>query len=119
MVPFVGCSDSKVGEVSGNVTFDGQPVAKARIEYQPSFGAPSYGVTDENGDFELAYTRQQNGALIGEHTVRIITGGEVEGDDGETVYVKESLPLKYNVHSELKRTVERGTNNHVFELKSE
>ena len=111
-----GCSDSKVGQVTGKVTLDGQPLKSAQIEYQPESGAPSYGETDADGEFELHYTRQQKGALIGQHTVRIKTGGEIEGDDGETVYVTERLPLKFHRESELVRNVERGKNRHEFKL---
>ena len=66
-----GTDNPDVVPVSGTVTRNGKPVPNVEVYFQPSQGRPSYAVTDAQGKFELGYTREQNGALIGNHTVYI------------------------------------------------
>lgn len=88
-------------------------------------GRASIGTTDDNGHYELLYTRSADGAVIGEHTVTIST--EVKEDSGygnEDAAVagrKEIIPDKY-VHkkkTDLTATVTSGSNTIDFNLSSE
>ena len=67
-------------------------------------------VTDDDGNYELMYTRERKGAVDGEYTVVITTGIEAD-PDGKTQLEqegrKEMLPKKYNKESTLKVTVDR------------
>ncbi|MFW6172061.1 MAG: carboxypeptidase-like regulatory domain-containing protein, partial [Planctomycetota bacterium] len=87
----LGCGDSgpERGYVEGTVTMDGEPLPDAVVTFQPEdTGRPSYGKTDENGHYELQYTSDKKGALVGMHRVTISTferggGGGAEGYGSE------------------------------------
>jgi len=119
-----GCSagnDIELGRVNGHVTLDGKPLADAVVEFQPANGRASIGTTDSSGYYELQYTLDRDGAIPGEHTVRITTERYASGGEGSSPLVearKELLPARYNVESELKETVEDGSQEINFELES-
>ena len=110
-----GCSSSDappLGQVSGTVTLDGQPVADAQLFFVPASGAPSVGKTDQKGQYTLAYDQKLKGAVIGQHTVRITKIGE-PGTPNDT---KNLLPEKYNEKSPLTAEVKAGQNSLNFQL---
>ncbi|MGH7200536.1 MAG: hypothetical protein ACREJB_08020, partial [Planctomycetaceae bacterium] len=61
-------------------------------------GRPSTGTTDEDGHYELGYSLDAEGAMIGKHVVRITTGRPADEDeDGNpTAAVREKVPVEYN-----------------------
>jgi hypothetical protein len=64
-----GCGDGLV-IVKGRVTYQGQPVPSTQVTFLPDDGSRrSTGLTDENGNFTLRYSRQQPGVSCGKHTV--------------------------------------------------
>ena len=101
--------------VNGIVTLDGTPLANKEVIFAPENGRPSIGRTDENGKYELKYTAEIDGAIIGQHAVKISTplpeGGNYAG-------YKETVPKKYNAESSLKEEVKSGRNTKNFDLKS-
>jgi hypothetical protein len=114
----VGCDQGDLPDlapVSGIVTLDGKPVANKNVFFAPDKGRGSQGITDEQGAYDLYYTAQVKGAIIGEHTVTISTPPPM---DGNYKGHKETIPAKYNTKSELKKEVESGSNELNFELKS-
>ena len=120
---FCGCSSpsGNVGLVEGVVTIDGAPVAGGTVTFYPTSGRGSLGNTDENGHYELRYTRNENGAVIGEHQVTISTKVEAGGYEDDAVEAqKETIPRKYRDRkkTELTATVESGSNTINFDLKS-
>jgi hypothetical protein len=114
-----GCSsgDLKLGSVSGTVTLDDQPLAGAVVEFQPATGSPSEAVTDSSGKYTLKYTARKPGALLGNHRVYISRSTKT-GADGQEVDVPETLPPRYNLHSELTADVRSGSNKVDFTLQS-
>jgi len=115
-----GGNSVKTVNVEGTVTLDGQPLANADVEFQPGDnGSPSYGKTDVDGHYELMFTADQSGALLGEHQVRITTEGETEDESGNTTTSEEVVPAKYNAETELKATVEKGGGPYDFTLTTE
>ncbi len=124
-----GCgSDGNLAPVKGIVTLDGEPLAGARVEFDPapeegirgkSTGSASYGKTDSSGRYTLQYTHEKQGALVGKHTVRITTRGMTVDADGKEVLVPERLPPKYHLDSELTREVTPGSNTFDFPLSLE
>lgn len=115
-----GCGGKNLGYVSGKVTMDGKPLPNAMVTFTPvEGGRPAAARTNESGQYELIYDRDSGGALIGEHVVRITTYSEVVKDDGDSVDIHpETVPERYNVNSELKATVESGSNEYNFDLTS-
>ncbi len=123
-----GGSDVDLAPVKGTVTLDGEPLAGARVEFDPDpgevvrgkpTGSASYGVTDSSGRYTLLYTHEQEGALLGKHTVRITTRAMTVDADGKEVLVPERLPPKFHLNSELTREVTPGSNTFDFPLSLE
>lgn len=79
----VGCSwqtGPELHEVTGNITKDGVPFTGAWLEFYPKGdGAPSYGESDEEGNFKLRYSTGRPGAIEGEHLVTVIGGRMKKG----------------------------------------
>ena len=140
----IGCGGGDNGpplsSVTGKVLLYGKPYPKALVTFEPDGGGPAaISQTDENGDFEL-WTNGKKGAPIGSHRVSVVTIKEVvttapvaatSSDDpayaaqafgGPSSYkankeVKEKIPAKYNVSTELKKEVTSGTNKIDLDLK--
>jgi hypothetical protein len=117
----VGCGNSDLGSVDGTVRLGGQPLENARVTFTPvEGGRPAAGLTDNQGHYQLVFSRDDQGALIGEHTVNISTFSEHLADDGETTeVVPEKVPARYNTNTELKAKVEGGANTLDFDLEPE
>jgi hypothetical protein len=126
LLPAAGCGDSgpELGRVTGTVTLDGKPLPKAKVEFQPGAGSPSYGETDENGHYELMYALRKPGAMVGRHVVQITTERMDRSDptpanpDGELISYPEILLPRYHAESELEREVKSGSQTIDFPLKS-
>lgn len=107
VVVISGCGDD-VGvdlvPIAGVVTLDSQPLANAKVVFQPQNGRPSVGVTDDQGRYELLYTLDEPGALPGSHTISISTFLEPDSDSDDPVRMqgrKETVPATYNHRSTL------------------
>lgn len=110
-----GPAGPPVGTVTGTVTFDGQPVANASIQFVPKGeGRTSTAVTDAEGKYTLLYDSTQAGALVGKHLVRVTTAVPPQyGDDGKVIKgtgEKEKLPERFNTASEIEKEVKAGAN---------
>jgi len=110
----VGCSDGGPSreDVSGTVTFDGQPLESGEILFFPAGGGGTpEGGTIAGGKFEFQATA---GAKRVEITATREEGGPAA--DGLPNYVS-FIPPRYNSQSTLTQTVEVGSaNSFVFEL---
>jgi len=108
----------ELAPVVGTVTLDGEPLAGAQVEFKPMKGNPSYGTTDERGRYELKYTKDKTGAVVGAHVVRITTQTTVvDPETGTESQIPQRVPAKYNDRSELIRDVkpmEEGKENVIF-----
>ena len=81
----VGCGPSDVRPVSGKVTLDGEPLEGVSVRFTPKTGekkTTSRGTTHEDGTYELRYTSEIQGALVGEHLVQIISETNEEDEEG-------------------------------------
>lgn len=113
LLTFTGCSSNQFGSVSGTVTLDGKPLSGATVEFSPADGSPAYGVTDEEGRYQLLWSADQQGAPLGLNRVRITSFSEA------MPRIKERVPVKYNRQSELTREVGRGQQVFDFELSTQ
>ena len=76
-------------------------------------------MTGESGEYTLHYTRDIEGAEPGEHLVRITTYASGDPDaEPPKLAVPERVPARYNARSELRKTVEKGSNTIDFDLRS-
>lgn len=101
--------------MTGVIKLDGKPFAAAEVTFEPKAGRASHGRTDDSGRFELRYTREEMGAVVGPHTVRILSLTEVTLPDGRFETRPQIVPPRYNTASELRREVATGANN-VFDF---
>lgn len=119
LIALVGCGGENLpnlGKVTGTIKFDGKALPNALVEYHKVGGgvAPAFGRTDANGKYEMYYTRGAKGVTIGEQEVRVSAFND-GGESGKLV--KEFIPAKYNVMTELKVEVKKGNNTLDFDLK--
>lgn len=112
-----GCGDPNmppVGEVHGQVTLNGQPVADCQVEFVPlAGGRSSSAMTDNNGQYVLKYKGNAEGALLGKHRVRLVTArGATRDDHGRVTKpgIKEKLPKEYNEETTQEVEVTDGDN---------
>src|ERR1700743_2187426 len=70
-----GCGGGPpMGQVTGVVTLDGQPVVGAQVTFNPRQGGwESSGITDQSGRYVLNYVHGKSGAVVGTHQVCITT----------------------------------------------
>ena len=93
--------------VSGIVTLDGKPLAKATLTFIPvgeTRGAGATGRTDKEGRYQLTYARGRMGTPAGQYRVaiskRLMPDGKEVPDDDKTPPIEspasESLPPRYS-----------------------
>jgi hypothetical protein len=70
-----GCGGGGAGvktyPVKGTVSFNGQPLAEAAVNFYPAQGRPAAGITDAQGAFFLSTFTSKDGAAAGTYTVAI------------------------------------------------
>ena len=77
LVCLIGCSGGPsdlpdLGKVTGTVTVDGTPAGNVIVSFNPTAGGrPSSGTTDAQGRYELVYSTQYMGAIVGKHKVTV------------------------------------------------
>lgn len=106
LVTVIGCSDStkpyKTAAVSGRVTLDGQPLAGARVMFQPEHtpqagllsGPEAHGATDATGNYSLTTVFKDKGATLGRNRVMISTRRQERPPNNPDGPVKETAPEK-------------------------
>ncbi len=112
-----GCSRSgpALGEVSGNVTLDGQPLPDAQLSFMPTKGGrTAMAQTDEEGNYTLIYSMKAYGGEVGENLVRV-NKSEAPKPEANAV---EVIPARYNEQSELKFEIKPGSNTYDLDLQS-
>jgi hypothetical protein len=118
-----GCNRSglDLAYVEGVVTYQGAPVAEAGVLFKPAQGPFASGATDEQGRFTLQ-TANEEGALIGDHTVTIskvsTTAKHIPGNVMPVYVIKPLIPQKYSRYttSGLTATVKDDDNHFEFTL---
>lgn len=119
----LGCGDSgpATGIVTGIVTLEGKPVEGAFVTFEPMFEegtiCESAEKTDAQGYYEMQYSAEKNGVLLGEHRVHISTADFEKQPDGSNKRIPERVPKFYfGPDTVLRFTVEEGENDGSFEL---
>jgi hypothetical protein len=122
VLPLVGCGGTdipEVGEVSGTVTIDGKPTSGILVSFIPTGGGrPSSGVTNDEGYYELQYSPNAMGALLGTHKVSIVAPEESTvdnpGERSAPLVAKSAIPQKY---LDMKKEVEVKAGDNTVDLK--
>jgi hypothetical protein len=111
-----------LGQVTGRVILNGQPLPNAIVRFAPKdpiYGeaqngkhlaaSVSMGVTDDNGNYSLLYVTDVKGAYVGMHKVSI----EAKDASG-----RERLLPEFNSRTTLDREVKTGAQVMDFDVKS-
>ena len=136
-VTLMGCNNKLATvNVSGTVTFEGEPLADATINFSPQVqgqGHPAYAITDANGHYKLqtALGKPDAGTTPGVYEISITKVKKPEkGQEyvpstsstasGPVTKPKSLIPERYGRTSTsgLKETVVKGNNVFNFDLKS-
>jgi hypothetical protein len=127
VVLVLGCGGPNLAPVSGTVTLDGKPLAKASVTFQPNSpgqlnpGPGSTALTNEKGEYSLQQTGGGKGAIVGMHRVEIsspIDDGKNNPDEDRRTKPRDRVPLRYNVQSTLQFEVKSGDNTADWKLTS-
>lgn len=125
LAAMVGCGDGgpRLVSVSGKVTLDGKPVPNAIVTFNPTGagGSNSLGRTDATGTYQLEFSQDRKGALVGDYVVDIVTKKVSKADmpdDGSVVDQSAfvEIPAKYRKRGTLTATVKDQSNSIDFEL---
>jgi hypothetical protein len=125
-----GCGDSVPrNEVTGKVTYQGQPVTGGIIYFVPDSGPQATAVLGNDGSYQLVTPGLGDGAVTGVHAVYFVPMyDEPTGEYTEADYVANkpppekksrlNLPPKYLAphSSNLSAEVSEGENKHDFDL---
>ena len=95
-LPLCGCDSGgpKIVNVSGTLTRNGKPVPNLEVYFMPTHGRNSVGMADNQGRFSLRYTADQDGAVVGTHTVFVVFNPPRSG--AERVAAPEELQVPEN-----------------------
>lgn len=136
MIGAIGCgsgvSDTPLmGEVTGVVTFDGNPVVGATVEFTPdntrdTKGPKSSGVTNAEGKYSLVGPGGTKGAVVGVHKVTIMCpppagmSSSLDGAGSSAPTTPCTVPVKYGSlqSTDVNLEVFVGKNDHPIALKS-
>jgi hypothetical protein len=111
-----GCSDSNFGQVTGTVTIDGNPCPPGiEVTFEPQFegGSVSQGITSEGGAYEMHYTREQKGVMVGKCLVRLEIPMGYDYESGQATSGDEALdklviPLEFGSASTFEVEIKPG-----------
>jgi hypothetical protein len=126
----IGCSggSANMAQVTGSVTYRGQPLPDAQVSFAPADGGPiATGRTDSSGKFRLGTLAADDGARVGKHRISIVARGPDRppragetgsGMPGESMPGDPLIPAKYfsAETSGLEREVVRGSNDFSIAL---
>ncbi len=112
-----GCSGRSadfpdLAPVSGTITMDGEPLANAGVVFTSPKGIASFGRTDTEGKYSLAYRGSTAGAGLGENRVEIVTNSE----DSANPDWQEPIPAIYNTASTLTASVNNQPDGNTFDF---
>jgi hypothetical protein len=111
-LPGCGSDDTPpLGEVSGTITLDGEPLEGVIVVFKPDNGRAATATTDASGEYTLEFSYQVPGCKVGANKVHL------EWPLGATN--AKVLPTRYTTSSELSADVKEGSNVIDFKLESD
>jgi hypothetical protein len=113
----VGCNTSGIYPVEGQLVWkNGQPAKELENSLiffeQPEKQISARGQIKSDGSFRLTTNKENDGAPVGEHTVRVLEVGRRAIGDGGTQLAPGKIDTRYASHatSDLKATTKPGLN---------
>jgi hypothetical protein len=100
----LGCGKPTHYPVSGTVTFNGEPVPKGYIAFLPEGACRGGGGPITDGQYSIMAQAGKNRVEITASKSMPLPRGEV-GMDGRKEEVRQYLPTRYNVETELKEDI--------------
>lgn len=123
----VGCNDGiPMGEVTGTVTLDGQPVELAVIRFTSDFARPARGKVIDGKISDFSTFGGNDGVPVGAHRVVIQSAYDTVSND-QSISARNAplrpvveIPAKYAqlATTPFREEVVEGTNEYSFELTS-
>lgn len=117
-----GAKGPELGEVTGQIKMDGEPVKNAYVTFLPMFpgGIELVGKTDADGKYDVQYSADRTGVLLGKHQILLSTLDDVKDPDtGRNMKVPERFPAVYvNNDSPLYFEIKAGPNDVSFDVSS-
>jgi hypothetical protein len=97
-----------IGIVSGTVTRGGQPIPGLTVSFLPDDGRPSWGITDDYGQYTLHWDEDHDGAEVGRHKVCVAFDASLQADDsGRDAATKGKAKAKPAPMTERRAIVEK------------
>jgi hypothetical protein len=122
----VGCGSNQlpVAPVEGQVLYRGKAIESGSVMFQPTMGPPAKGVIKPDGTFRLSTYGVDDGAVIGQHKVRIASVGRqadapIQPGDSPSEAIRGSrlIPEKYSYFESSGLTAEVKEENEAYVLK--
>lgn len=101
-----GCNKSpyEMAPVRGTVTVDGQPMTHGKVMFAPAAkqgelnpGKPAFGRIQSDGSFVLSTYDDDDGAVVGEHGVTVISGDDAPADKNIPKFSRLLVPHRVTV----------------------
>lgn len=108
-----GYSHSGAVTVSGVVTMDGTPVPFVEVAFESETKPSAFGITDEEGNYQLATRRYGAGALPGDYKIKIHSV-EASANDGKGTTME--IPEVYGTSGYESVTVDGNQGQSVFDI---
>jgi hypothetical protein len=102
----VGCEKPPfdLARVKGTVTIDGQKLTQGKVMFTPiakegelNPGKPAFGRIQPDGYFVLSTYSNEDGAIVGEHGVTVITSTDETAGSEAPSFSRVSLPRRFQV----------------------
>lgn len=111
----IGCGSGDdtppLGDVTGTITLDGQPLEGVIVVFKPDVGRAATGTTGADGKYTLEFSYGLSGCKVGPCSVYL---------EWPLGYAKaKALSPRYTTKSELKADVKEGDNTLDFALQSD
>lgn len=85
--------------IRGKVVFDGEPLAKGEVLYNPvdQAGRRARGIIQPDGTFKLTTLEKDDGALPGEYRITILAYAPHPGEPGRTVESESRTEIRERI----------------------
>jgi hypothetical protein len=110
-----GCGGPTVCEVSGTISYDGQPIKQGGITFTPTDGkSPTAGAVIKDGRYDCKLSPGEHKVVV--NGTKDIDRKPIDITESGTPVSNELLPAKYNQSTELKYEAQTGKHEKNWDL---